>query len=423
MPGARRQHWIPPVALGTGQVAHGASWILLAGLAARQPFALGLAALAWLHLVALGWLTLTALAVLVHVIPAFTDAPWRSGQIARASLLVYAAGVVALVAAFWDGATGALPWASAIVACALLGYLFPAGRTLVAAYTGPRVEAAIARALTITLSALLVTVGIGVALALALAGRAPLGILSSGAPIHAAFGLFGWLSILIMGVSARTVRPITGNGSRVRWAHIAAGTLAASGVIVIALGVLLSAPPITWLGTIALSAGAVIYCADLADVLRRATVTHRPPQAFLAAGAVWFLTGLALAIGMLAGQPWGPAAIYVLLTGWIGQLVNAHIHHIGVRLIATIARGDDDETQPSELLTAPLSWATFGLFQCAVAAGAVGLGKQTPPLLEAAALLGFAGWLTLVANIAVAANRARRPQPPLDSRATISLLG
>lgn len=423
MPARRRQHWISPIALGTGQIAHGASWIVLAALAARQPFALGLPALAWLHLVALGWLTLTALAVLVHVIPAFTDAPWRGGQIARASLLLYAAGVVVLVVAFWNGATGALPWAGAIVAGALLGYLIPAGRTLATVYSGPRVEAAIARALTITLASLLVTVAIGVALTLALAGRAPLGILSNGPPIHAAFGLFGWLSLLIMGVSARTVRPITGNASRFRWAHIAAGTLEACGVIVVALGVLFATTPAVWLGTIALFAGALLYSADLADVLRRATVRHRPPQAFLAAGALWFLIALVLAIGMLTGEPWAPAAIYVFLIGWIGQLVNAHIHHIGVRLIATITRGDDDETRPGELLAAPLSWATFGLFQCAVAAGAFALLAQTPPLLEAAALLGFAGWLTLLTNIAVAASRARQPQPPPDSRATISLLG
>ena len=420
---ARRQHWIPPIALGAAQVAHGVSWILLFILAAAQPFALGLPALGWLHLVALGWFTLTALAVLVHVIPTFTDAPWKGQRIARGALLLYAGGVVALVAAFWNRSTGALPWAAAVIALALVGYLVPAARTLSAAYTGPRVEAAIARALTITLSALFVTVAIGIALTLALAGRAPVSLLAAGPTIHASFGLFGWLTILIMGVSARTVRPISGAGSRHPRAHIAAGTLEVAGVLLIGAGALLGAPIVAGLGTVALFAGAIVYAADLADVLRRATVTHRPPQAFLAAGTAWLIVGLALAIGMLAGAPWGPAATYVVLIGWIGQLVNAHIHHIGVRLIATIARGDGDETQPGELLTTPLSWTSFALFQFAVAAGAVALIAQTPPLLGAAALTGLAGWLVLSVNIAIAANRARQPQLPLDPRATISLLG
>ena len=419
----RRQHWIPPIALGAGQIAHGASWLLLLILALARPVAFGLPALAWLHLVALGWLTLTALAVLVHVIPAFTDAEWKGQSIARGALLVYAGGVVALVTAFWTTSIAALPWAGTLVALALLGYLVPALRTLVTTYRGPRVEAAIARALTITLSVLAVTVAIGVALAFALAGQAPAVLLAGGPAIHASFGLVGWLTILIMGVSARTIRPISGARSRYRLAHVAAGALELSGVFVFTVGVVFGTQSVMWLGLLAIVAGAIVYVTDMTDILRRATVTHRPPQAFLAAGLLWLIAGLALTIGALAGQPWGAAAAFVVLIGWTGQLVNAHIHHIGVRLIATIARGEDDETQPGELLTTPLSWTSFVLFQLAVAAGGIALVAGLPPLLGTAAVTGLAGWLTLVANIASAAKRARQPLPLPDPRATISLLG
>jgi len=402
----RRLHWIPPFAFGAGQLAHGLSWILLVVLAAGRPFTLGLPALAWLHLVALGWLTLTALAVLVHVIPQFTDVSWKGERIARGALLPYGLGVAVLVAAFWTGSTSALPWAATLIALALAAYLIPAAFTLAPAFTGPRAEAAVAGALSITLSALLVAVGIGVALTLALDGRAPGSLLVTGPPIHASFGLIGWLTVLVMGVSTRTVRPISGAGSRFPWAHIVAGTLEPAGVIAIVAGVLLALPAIVWLGALALLAGAIVYAGNLADILRRATVKHRPPQAFLAAGAGWLVAGLVLALCVLAGVPWGPAAVYVMLVGWIGQMVNAHIHHIGVRLIATIARGDDDETQPGELLVTPLSWTCFAFFQFAVAAGAVALIAGLPALLGAAALTGLAGWLTLGANIASAARRA-----------------
>jgi hypothetical protein len=83
-----RRHWIPPVVLGAGQLAHGASWILMLVLALHRPFALGSPALGWLHLVALGWLTTTALAILVRVIPGFTDATGRASasRAARSSL-------------------------------------------------------------------------------------------------------------------------------------------------------------------------------------------------------------------------------------------------------------------------------------------------------------------------------------------------
>jgi hypothetical protein len=419
----RRLHWIPPVALAAGQFAHGASWILLFVLAAQRPFAFGLPALGWLHLVVLGWLTLTALAVLVHVIPTFTEVPWKGQRIARAALLPYAIGVVALVVGFWDGSTATLPWAAALIVLALLAYLIPATRTLASAFAGPRSEAAVARALTITLSALLITVALGAALASALDGRAPAALLASGPPIHATFGIVGWLTILVMGVSTRTVRPISGAGARYPWIHIVAAALEPAGVVAIVIGLLIAVPAIVWLGAIVLLAGALAYAGNLADVLLRATVKHRPPQAFLAAGALWLVVGFALGLAVLAGAPVGPAIIYVLLVGWVGQMVNAHIHHIGVRLIATIARGDDDETRPGELLATPLSWACFALFQFAVAAGAIALIADAPQLLAAAALAGLVGWLTLMANVAFAANRARQPQLPPDPRATISLLG
>jgi hypothetical protein len=66
----------------------------------------------------------------------------------------------------------------------------------------------------------------------------------------------------------------------------------------------------------------------------------------------------------------GAAAALLLLVGWLGQMVNGHLYHIGIRLISTVARGDDDETRLGQLLAAPLSWASFALFQVAVASRA-----------------------------------------------------
>jgi hypothetical protein len=418
----RRRHWIPPAALCVGQMAHGISWILLLVLATQRPFVLGLPALGWLHLVALGWLTMTALAVLIHVIPTFTEVPWWGERMARTSLLFYGVGVTALVTAFWIRSVDALPWAGSLVALALVGYLIPAGRTLMAAFAQARLEAAIARALSIMLACLFVTALIGVGLAWALAGRGEASLLSYGPPIHASFGLIGWLTVLIMGVSTRTVRPITGAGSRHPWAHITAGALEICGLVAIAAGVALGAPLMQWIGLIGVFVGALVYVGDLADVLQRASVAHRPPQAFLAVGALWLVAGLGLSVGALAGEPWGAAALYLLLIGWIGQMMNGHLHHIGVRLIATMARGDDDETRPDELLVPALSWASFGLFQAAVAAGGLALMFSARQLLTAAALAGLVGWIAMGTNVVIATRRARQQQLPPASPTTISLL-
>ena len=417
----RRRHWIPPAALCAGQAAHAISWGLLLILAARRPFVLGLPALAWLHLVALGWLTMTALAVLVHVIPTFTEVPWKGERMARGSLLLYGVGVVALVTAFWSSSVAALPWAGSLIALALVGYLIPAGRTLAAAFTRARREAAIARALSITLTSLFIAALIGVGLALALAGRGPALLLSYAPPIHASFGIIGWLTVLIMGVSTQTIRPIAGASSRYPAAHICAGALEIVGLVATGVGVGFHLPILSWIGMFDLLLGAIVYVGDLADVLRRATVAHRPPQAFLGAGAVWLVAGLALSAGLLAGAPWGAAAAYVLVIGWLGQMVNGHLYHIGIRLIATMARGDDDETQPYELLVLPLSWGSYALFQAAIAAGGFALMFGQTQFLVAVACAGFAGWIAMFANVVIAALRAKQQGPP-KSPVTISLL-
>jgi len=315
--------WIPPQALVFGQLAHGASWIVLLVLATHGVTGLSLPALGWVHLVALGWLTMIALSVLVHVIPAFTDVVWRWETLARRSLTVYAVGVLVLVAGFCSGATPILPWGGTIVALGLLGYAIPAAVTLAAAFRNGRVEAAIARALGATLTFLLLAAGLGVSLTWTLGGRLPATILVAGAPIHAALGLIGWLTVLIMGVSARTVGPIAGARSVQPWRHVTAGSAQVLGMVVVGAGFGLRSPTLLWSGTVVLGFGVAVYVVDLAGILRRATVRHRPPQAFMAAAALWLLVTFILGVGALRGSPWGPAFVYVVLMGWLGQMVNA----------------------------------------------------------------------------------------------------
>ncbi len=71
-----------------------------------------------------------------------------------------------------------------------------------------------------------------------------------------------------------------------------------------------------------------------------------------------------------------------------------------------MARGDDDETSPGELLKEPLSWISFSFFQTAIMLGGLGLFLENSPLLEAAACTGFAGWLAMLVNIMGARMRA-----------------
>jgi len=404
----RPGRWIPPQGLIFGQLAHGASWIVLLVLALRGAAEGGFPALGWLHLVALGWLTMTALSVLFHVIPAFTDVVWRWEALARGSLVVYAVGVLVLVAAFCADTRTLLPGSGSLIVLALAGYALPAGLTLRAALRNGSLEAAIARALGSTLSWLLVAATLGFAFSWALDGRLPRSILAL-APVHADVAVIGWLTVLVMGVSARTVAPIAGARSRAAWRHVTAVSAEIAGMLVLAAAWALGAPAVLWTGVAIVGFGVAVYVADLASVLRHATVRHRPPQAFLAAAAFWLTCALVLFVAALCGVPCLPALVFVALIGWIGQMINAHLHHIGVRLIATIYRGEDDETRPGELLSPALSWIAFVAFQVALLLGVAGSIEHVSPLVAAGAAAGLAGWTAMAANTGIAVRRASRP--------------
>jgi uncharacterized protein (DUF2249 family)/CRP-like cAMP-binding protein len=408
MPALRRhKHWIPPGGLLAGFLGHGLSWVTLLIIAVRSPPTIGLAPLAWLHLVTLGWLTTLALSVLIHVVPTFTKTRWKGESVARGSLVIYGIGVAALVGAFWCGATWMLPWAAGFIFLGLSSYFVPTAWTLIAGLRKPAVEAAIARALLFTLASLMVAGAIGVMLAFALHGQLPARLLQHGPAVHATFGIIGWLTVLVTGVSTRTLGPIAGARARFPWVHIAVGAAQVGGLLVTVAGLTLSVTPLVWGGAALIGLSALLYAANVADVLRRASVPHRPPQAFAGAAAIWFVVGIALALAAFGNVPTGPSAIYVLLVGWIGQMTNGHVYHIGVRLIATMARGDDDETRPGELLAGPLSWGSFFLFQAAVSLGAIALSLDFAHLLAAGALCGCGGWLLMAANIITARRRAQ----------------
>ncbi len=359
--------------------------------------------LAWVHAVALGWLTVTALAVLLHVVPAFTDLVWRAADVARGAVFALLAGALGLVAAFALGAAGLLQLAGAVAAGAILVYVAVALVTL-RAPAPDRTSAAIARALAVTLAALAATVLLGGMLGRAYAvGDARLLAL---APSHALLGIAGWLTVLVTGVSARTFGPLLGARSRWPRAHVLGGGGILTGAVIAALGAPASRP-LLQAGIVVLVAGALVYAADGLDTLRRATAPHPAARAFVAASLFWLALVAAGTLGAAFGAAAGPAVVVVALAGWLGQMVNAHLHHLGVRVLATLVLGEDDETRPWELLAPALSWTAFGCAQLAVAATALRALGGPAELAWIGGILGVLGVLAMALNARFAVRRAR----------------
>jgi hypothetical protein len=388
-----------------GHIAHGASWIVLLALGVGGTLAGGSRGLAWVHLVGLAWITVVALSVLMHVIPQFCDVQWRAERLARVAIGVLAVAAYALAAGFWLNAPSLVVWSALLVSGGLSVYLGAAFATL-ATIRADRIARAVGRALGVVLAMLAATAAVGVVMAVALAGGPGAAILDVGPAVHAHLGVVGWLSILIMGVSMRTLGPIAGRRPVNSFMHRITGSLGVAGVLILVAGLIARSAWLTWFGAVVLAGAFTLYLVELAGVLRSATVEHRPPQAFLCAAGVWLALAIVLGLGILAGNRYQTAYAFVGLMGWIGQMVLGHLHHIGVRLLATTARGEDDETQPGELLWLPLTWTTFALFQLAIGCGVVGLLANNGAAVAVAGGIGLCAWLAMSANIAGAWRRA-----------------
>lgn len=395
--GGAMKGWIPPLPLGLGALFGVVSWALVIAYGVRPSFGI---ALAWIHAVALGSFTTIAFAVLVHVIPGFTGLSWRLELAARWSgrLLPFAAAgfVVSLATGFGIG-VGLFGATSALL---IVAYAIAAIVTL-AQRAPDATEAAIARAFLIVMLFLAAAAILGGLLARGYQrGDA---LLLQLAPEHGAVAIVGWLTMLTMGVSARTFRPILGSEPRWRPMHIASNSLMLLGAVAIPCAFASANAVLTHVAFALAFAGAVAYASDGFDRVRRARTPNRAAHAFVAASLVWLVFAAAVA---LTGAY--ELAIVSALAGWLGQMINAHLHHIGIRVIATTVAGEDDETRPWQLIDARLGWTTFVLAQAAVLLllGAVATGASAVFIAGGCAGLGAA--LTFAANVLVAVGRAKQ---------------
>jgi hypothetical protein len=387
------RHWIPPAPLAAGLAYQLAAWLIVLAYAFVPSEGL---ALAWVHAVALGWLTTVALAVLLFVVSAFTDLPWRGENVARAAAAIVPLATALLVLAFAAGAVVALDLAAAVLLVAIGAYVAMAVRTL--RQPAPaRTEAAIARALAVALSMLALTALLGAMLAGAYGGG-DARVLAL-APSHALLGIGAWLTVLVSGVSVQTFRPMFGTRSRWPRAHVASGAGLLIGAVMAAVAAPWSAPMLR-IGVALGALGTAIYAADALDIVRRATTPHPALRAFAGAAVAWLIVAAACAVAASWGiTPLGRAAVVAALAGWLGGMVNAHLHHLGVRVVVTFLRGDDDETRPWEVLDPWLTWLALAAGQIAVAGAFAGTVWDVRPAFAIAGIAGVVAVLAMLANV------------------------
>lgn len=411
--------WIPPFGILFGLLAFLFAWVILffagKGMTPRAGIPVRLE-LVWIHTMAIGFMTVTAISVLFHVMPAFTGTSWKHERIARNTLPPLALGFLGMTGSFLTRNASFWAWGFVLAAGAILLWVGLFFYSLLEGRTRLRDAGSPMALFLIPVGFLALTATLGLSMGMLLAfPPTPSWIFVRGIPVHMASGLLGWLTALLWIVSSRTRRPILGTRSpNPAWLPVALALLA-GGLILFLLGRLWMNGLVQKGGGLLAGAGILLELADSVRLLRRASSPHPVLWAWWATGVAGLSGSLiAGATVLLTNAPRAPELfVYLLLAGWVQPFLLGHLHQIGVRLLATLVRGPEDQTPPVRLLSTPLSWGFWGLTLLAILAGLWGTGAGSGPLLELSGILGILSSGLLLLHLVRMIDRCRKlPSAP-----------
>ncbi|MHB8543064.1 MAG: hypothetical protein ACYC9S_03540 [Leptospirales bacterium] len=415
--------WIPPFGILFGLGAFCLSWLLMIAGGVKTSPDTGVPLwiqLAWVHTLAIGFFTMTALSVLFHVMPAFTGTPWKNETLARKLLPILALGVAGIIGFFLSDFSSFWIWGFPLAAGAIFlwGLLFFSA--LVRGIVKRRAVRSPLAIFLLPAAFLMLTVSLGLVMGIHLGFPPPPGwIVSRGIPVHLAMGLLGWLTILLWIVSSRTQQPILG-------VHSTHPARIQGAVGLMMAGLALYIPGQFFFSSILCSSGALImvlaslvYLAESIVLLYRASSPHPVLWAWWATGVAGLFASLVAGILFLLAdfQEAPDLFVYLAMMAWIQPFLLGHLHQIGVRLLATIVRGPEDQTPPSRLLSDFHAWGFWSLYLSGMLTGLVGVGLQNGVWIEIAGTLGVLSSIILFLHIGRIIRKCRMlpalPLPPV----------
>lgn len=295
------------------------------------------------HLVAIGWLSLLMLGALLQFLPVLVGRELAGSPLAAPVLVLLVVGLGLLLSGF-AALDGILPAASDLLPIGGL-FLLAGFSTIAAMLLGTLLRAETlmlpAGFVAIALLSVLVTVLLGETLASSLAGLVggsfSVAMVTHGVPIHAAFGLGGWLTLAAMGVSHELLPMFLmaphrrGIATKLALAS-AVATLAVVGGMVGVLIALNDGWLVGWAVAGSLTMATVgFYVFDVVQLYRSRKRPHLELHMAAAIGAFAMLplgvTALGAGVlieadGLIAG------AVYLLAFGWLSGLGLAMIYKI-----------------------------------------------------------------------------------------------
>ena len=283
------------------------------------------------HTITLGWITMAIMGATYQLVPVVLERPIWSERIARWQLGIVAVAVTGMIAHFYLGTWPGLAAAAAGLAAGVALYLLNLAVTLRGLgrrSSGLRIVTpwtATARLMAMGFAGLALTTLFGLSLAANHLVRLLPGEFFPALHAHVHLALLGWVTPMMLGVSARVYPMFLLAPSAGPWTSRLQIWPVAVGVPALVVG-LLGVPGLTLLGTLAVAVAALVHGSWVVGMVRarkrpeldwglRFTITA---TAFLGPAIV---LGVAIATGALAGPHVALAYAVVVLGGWISLTI------------------------------------------------------------------------------------------------------
>lgn len=283
--------------------------------------------LASVHLFILGFGVMIAIGAMYQLIPVALQTNLHSIRLGHAQYAVYTAGIVGLWWSFFHFSAGKLVFFACItvIGIALFEY------NMWVSMKGTK-RTAISTAVKYALIYLWLTVIIGLWLTLDFLSPHLGDWHQRLLYVHILFGLIGWFTLLIIGVSYKLVAMFSlshGHESRlesdaVRFMHY--------GVIILAGGFLTTWKPLVWVGGLGIGLGFILFGLQLRRILQKRMKKKLDLGLQVALFSWPYTVVLLLLVALISIMQTGnvavPSLIYVIITGWIALTILGYLQKI-----------------------------------------------------------------------------------------------
>jgi hypothetical protein len=225
---------------------------------------------------------------------------------------------------------------------------------------------------------------------------------------HFHLAAFGFAGLTAVGVGSRMLPMFLVAAEAPRWPVRYIGPLGAAGLFVLATGLSVARPPLTWVGAVVSLVAALLFLRLVAGYFQFRMVRRLEPAfGHVLAGFLFLAAAVAAGLVQLGTPGFGSrlAIVYAGLTllGWLVLFITGIWYRLLAFLIWLHFHGRDGATRvrtAAEIVHRPIAWATLALFVLGISALLTGVGLGVASLATGGAVIFLAGSVALAGHYA-----------------------